>query len=72
MPIKHQPTFGVREFTPNLTLRTLDVALVKDTIEFIDSLEFTLLIPGAECITQAPGLCFDGDLLTFEIGANKP
>lgn len=72
MPIKHQPTFGVREFTPNLTLRTLDATLVKDAIEFIDSLEPALLIPAGECITHAPGLCFDGDLLTFVIGANKP
>lgn len=70
--IKHQPTLGVREFTPNLTLRTLEVALVKDANEFIDSLEPALFIPGAECITHAPGLCFEGDLLTFVNGANKP
>lgn len=72
LPIKHQPTFGVREVTPNLTLRTLDAALVKDAIEFMDSFEFARLIPVDECTTHAPGLCFDGDLLTFVRGANKP
>lgn len=42
-----QPTFddGVSEFTPSLTLLALEAALVNDVREFIDSLEFALLIP---------------------------
>lgn len=73
-----QPTLvGLNELTPSLTLLALDAALVNDKLELIDSFEPALLnpdggIPGPECITQEPGLCFDGDLLTFETGANKP
>lgn len=72
-----QPTFGVKDVTPNLTLLTPDVVLVLEVIDVIDSLELVLFNPDGgkpdpECTTQAPGLCLDGDLLTLEIGANNP
>lgn len=74
-----QPTLvaGVKEFTPSLTLLALDAALVNETLELSDSFEPALLkpdggIPGPECITHKPGLCLEGDLLTFEIGENNP
>lgn len=73
-----QPTLvGLNEFTPSLTLLALDAALVNDKLELIDSFEPALLnpdggIPCAECTTHVPGLCFDGDLLTFDIGENSP
>lgn len=73
-----QHTFvGDKEVTPSLTLLTLEAALVIEILEFKDSFEPVLLkpdggIPGPECTTQEPGLRLDGDLLTLEIGANKP
>lgn len=66
-----QPTCGVREVTPSLTLRALDAVLVmEEVIDVIDSFEPALLIPEGgspdpECIIQLPGLYFRGDLLTL-------
>lgn len=73
-----QPTLvGLNEFTPSLTLLALDAALVNEKLELSDSFEPALLnpdggMPDDECTTQEPGLCFDGDLLTFDTGANRP
>lgn len=67
---------GLSDVTPSLTLRTLDVALVIDVIDVMDSLDPVRLSEGVVvpllCTTHwAAGLRLDGDLLTFANGANK-